>query len=199
MKTRTVLALAFLVAASAACASDPRVLDQHPFEEASATPPSKMLIVVDSKALADPRVHDEIQAYTTGMAAAVQDALAPIPAQFLDITGTATSRPAGGKLLELRPSHLIRLVPAGSGSVNGLPVSYTWTLELADVSITRFPAAYGRPSGTSVKTIPTYEIRAEGDACFSTVRHAQECGAAMGKVLGETLRAAPGLHLQPNS
>ncbi|WP_250512313.1 hypothetical protein [Caballeronia sp. INDeC2] len=63
------------------------------------------------------------------------------------------------------------------------------------MAVTRFAAVNGRPSGTRFDAEPAYEIRAEGDACFSSTARAQECGASMGKVLGEALRAAPVLHI----
>jgi hypothetical protein len=48
-----------------------------------------------------------------------------------------------------------------------------------------------QPSGTRIETGPAYEVRAEGDASFSSTHHARECGASVSKVLGEALRAAP--------
>ncbi|WP_250499054.1 hypothetical protein [Caballeronia sp. GAWG1-5s-s] len=190
-RTIRTLALALTAFATAACASDPRLLDQHALYESAKRPATKVLIVVDSKAVSDPTLTDEIHAYTQSMSEAVQEALTPMLTQLLDSTATTDSRPPAKTLIDMRPSHLIRIAPSASSSVNGMPVRYTWVLEVADVSIRRFAAIDGKPSGTSIKTIPIYEMRAEGDACFLTARRAQECGAAMGKLLGETLRAAP--------
>ncbi|WP_106857592.1 hypothetical protein [Caballeronia novacaledonica] len=189
-------ALGLIAFASASCASDPRVLDRQELEGFSTKPATKLLIVVSSKAVSDPRVNVEIEAYKNAMTAAVQTALRPVPAQLVDITSSNSSNPLSQTLFDFRPSHVIQISPAGSSSVNGFPVGYTWRLEVSDVSITRFAAEGGKPSGTSIKRIPAYEMKAEGDACFLTTRQAKECGASMGKLLGEALRAAPVLQIE---
>ncbi|MDR5853767.1 hypothetical protein P9239_15265 [Caballeronia sp. LZ062] len=198
-RTIRTLALALTAFATAACASDPRLLDQHALKESAMTPATKVLVVLDSKALSDPTLTDEIHAYTNGMTKAVQDRLAPVRTELLDLTATTANRPAATTLVAMSPSHLITIAPAASSSVNGMPVRYTWVLQVADVSITRFPAIGGKPSGISIKTIPIYDMHAEGDACFLSARRAQECGTAMGKLLGDTLRAAPDLPFNSGS
>ncbi|WP_175939619.1 hypothetical protein [Caballeronia sp. BCC1704] len=57
-RTIRTLALALTVFATAACASDPRLLDQHALYESAKLPATNVLIVMDSKAVSDPMLSD---------------------------------------------------------------------------------------------------------------------------------------------
>ncbi|WP_250512314.1 hypothetical protein [Caballeronia sp. INDeC2] len=119
MKQIRIFALALIAFASASCANDPRVLDQRALAGSSTSPATKVLIVIDSKAVIDPRVNAEIEAYKSAMSAAVQSALKPIPTQLIDITlSSRSSNPLGEPALNFRPSHIVQLLPAASSSVN---------------------------------------------------------------------------------
>jgi len=88
------------------------------------------------------------------MSTAMQNALKPVPAQLIDITLSRSANSLRQSLFDFRPGHVIPILPAGSSSVNGCPVSYTWRLEVDDVSITRFAAVNGNPPARASRPNP---------------------------------------------
>ncbi len=74
-----------------------------------------MLIQIDEKPVSDARLIEENEAYMTGMGAAVQNALTPIPTRILDGPAKTERYPSSRVLFDKRPA---RSYPAHSAGVH---------------------------------------------------------------------------------
>ncbi|CAB3763309.1 hypothetical protein LMG29660_04722 [Burkholderia puraquae] len=98
--------------------------------------------------------------------------------------------PVPSALRAMRPSHTIRLFTESATARYGTAISATWQMEVSNVTTALVPATGDKPGGTRYTMKPIYRARADGETCLDSDSLAKKCGAAMGKLFGDTLRAA---------
>lgn len=185
---RGLVACAFAFAL-AGCAAPADLLEQN----AAGIPPTaakQILIILDGKIFGAPLFGTEGHAYLTGLGQGLQSALVGIPTTVVVVDPMMMANPVPPALQATRPSHTIRVFTVSDTQRNGFPISAVWQMDVADMTMTAIPAADGKPSGTRFTSKPVYKARAEGDTCLVSDSQATQCGASMGKFLGETLRTA---------
>lgn len=171
------------------CVATPDLLEQND-SGAMPTVASRILIVVDGKIFGAPLFGSEGHAYLSGLGTGLKAALASVPSQVVSVDPMMFGNPVLPALESSRPSHMVRVFTVSNTQRQGFPISAVWQMDVSRVAISAIPPADGKPAGTRIKTTGIYKARAEGDTCLESDSRATKCGEAMGKLLGESLRAA---------
>ncbi|WP_175023549.1 hypothetical protein [Burkholderia aenigmatica] len=189
MKTLRGMTTCVVAALVSGCVTTPNLVDES---VAGITPThaSGILIVVDGKIFDSPSFGSEGRAYLAGLGEGIQGTLTDIPTQLVELDVMKFVDPIPHALDAMHPSHLVRLYTASDLRRNDTPVSATWQMTVSDVKMTPVAPTDEKPAGTRYTFKPIYKARADGDTCVDSDSLAKQCGAAMGKILGDALRAA---------
>ena len=189
MKTMRGIAVCVVAALVSGCVATPNLLGEG---TAGATPTqaSSILIVVDGRMFDAPSFGKEGRAYLVGLGEGIQGALADVPTKVVELDVMKFVNPVPSALQAMSPSHTIRLFAESDMMRYGTPISATWQMEVSDVTTAPVPATNDKPGGTRYTIKPIYKARANGETCLDSDSLARKCGVAMGKMFGETLRAA---------
>jgi hypothetical protein len=182
----TTCAVAALVSG---CVATPNLIGENTAGIAP-TEATAILVVVDGKAFDGPAFGSEGRAYLAGLGEGLQAALAGVPTKIVELDEMKFVNPVPAALRAVRPSHTIRLFTESETARHDTPISATWQMEVSNVTTTLVPATGDKPGGTRYTIKPIYKARADGETCLDSDGLAKKCGAAMGKMFGETLRAA---------
>lgn len=189
MKTIRGIAICVVAALVSGCVATPNLIG----EGTAGIAPTKadaILIVVDGKIFDAPAFGSEGRAYLAGLGEGIRDALAGVPTKVVELDEMKFGNPVPSALQAMRPSHTIRLFTESDMVRYGTPISATWQMEVSNVTAASVPASNGKPAGTRYTIKPIYRARADGETCLDSDSLAKKCGAAMGKMFGDTLRAA---------
>ncbi len=178
-----------VAAALAGCVIQPDLLEQNS-AGAPPTAANRILVVVDSRLFGNPPYGTEGRAYMSGLGSGLQHALADVPSKVVEVDAMAFTNPVPPALQALQPSHAIRVHTVSDLRRADVPIHATWQMDVSSVTTAAIPATEGKPAGTRFTLKPIYKARAEGDTCLDSDGLAYQCGEAMGKLLGDTLRAA---------
>ncbi|NTX27061.1 hypothetical protein HT746_07930 [Burkholderia pyrrocinia] len=137
-----------------------------------------------------PAFGSEGRAYLAGLGEGVRDALAGVPTKVVELDVMKFVNPVPSALQAMRPSHTIRLFTESDMVRYGTPISATWQMGVSNVTSATVPATNDKPAGTRYTIKPIYRARADGEKCLDSDSLAKKCGAAMGEMFGDTLRAA---------
>ncbi|VWM16680.1 hypothetical protein [Burkholderia lata] len=104
---------------------------------------------------------------------------------------TSTPQPANDCITKpLVAAHGNRLFTESATVRYSTPISATWQMEVSNVTTALVPATGDKPDGTRFMMKPIYIALADGENCLDSDSLARKCDRAMGKMFGETLRAA---------
>ena len=189
MKTLRGLTTCVVATLVSGCVATPDLIGENTAGIAP-TEATAILVVVDGKAFDRPEYGSEGHAYLAGLGEGIQAALAGVPTRIVELDEMKFVNPVPAALRAMRPSHTIRLFTESGTTRNGTPISATWQMEVSNVMTTLVPATGDKPGGTRYTIKPIYKARADGETCLDSDSFAKKCGAAMGKMFGDTLRAA---------
>jgi len=189
MKTLRALTTCVVAALVSGCVATPNLIGEDTAGIAP-TEATAILVVVDGKAFDRPQFGSEGHAYLAGLGEGIQAALAGVPTKVVELDEMKFVNPVPSALQAMRPSHAIRLFTESATVRYSTPISATWQMEVSKVTTALVPATGDKPGGTRYMMKPIYIARADGETCLDSDSLAKKCGAAMGKMFGETLRAA---------
>lgn len=189
MKTLRGLTTCVVAALVSGCVATPNLIGENTAGIAP-TEATAILVVVDGKAFDGPAFGSEGRAYLAGLGEGILAALAGVPTKVVELDEMKFVNPVPAALRAMGPSHTIRLFTESEMARYGTPISATWQMEVSNVTTTLVPATGDKPGGTRYTIKPIYKARADGETCLDSDSLAKKCGAAMGKMFGDTLRAA---------
>ncbi|VWC02982.1 hypothetical protein BLA14095_04853 [Burkholderia lata] len=189
LKTLRGLTTCAVAALVSGCVATPNLIGENTAGIAP-TEATAILVVVDGKAFDGPAFGSEGRAYLAGLGDGIQAALAGVPTKVVELDEMKFVNPVPAALRAMRPSHTIGLFTESSTVRYGTPISATWQMEVSNVATALVPATGDKPGGTRYTIKPIYKARADGETCLDSDSLAKRCGAAMGKMFGDTLRAA---------
>ncbi|WP_174987506.1 hypothetical protein [Burkholderia lata] len=189
MKTLRGLTTCAVAALVSGCVATPNLIGENTAGIAP-TEATAILVVVDGKAFDGPAFGSEGRAYLAGLGDGIQAALAGVPTKIVELDEMKFVNPVPAALQAMRPSHTIRLFTESATARHGTPISATWQMEVSKVTTALVPATGDKPDGTRYTIKSIYKARADGETCLDSESLAKKCGAAMGKMFGDTLRAA---------
>ncbi|MDN7562286.1 hypothetical protein [Burkholderia orbicola] len=158
-----------------------------------------ILVIVNGTAFDAPIFGSQGPAYLSGLGQGTQEALTNIPTKVIRIDAMEFDNQVQQTITAMRPSHVIRLSTVSELSRRGTPISATWQIDVSNVTATPVPAANGRPANTHFTVQPIYRAQADGETCIDTDSLAKKCGTEMGKLLGNAVRAAHVMLLDPGT
>lgn len=160
---------------------------------------NNILVIVNGTAFDSPAFGTQGPAYLSGLGTGMQESLNSVPTKVIRFDSMGFDNQIQPTIAAMRPSHIIRLFTVSELSRQGTPVSATWQIDVSRVTTTPVPAADAEPASTRFKVQPIYRAQASGETCLDTDTLAQKCGVEMGKLLGNALRAAHVMLVNPGT
>jgi hypothetical protein len=199
MKTFFRLAAVAAALALTSCASGPQLLDQN-ISEAPPESADRIVIVLAQGSYTNPLYGEQGRSYLKGLHAGLESAFSDVPTNIADFDSLTLSDEIPQLLEDTRPSHLIYVFPVSALTRGSLPITATWEVDVYSTTpVTMFPSDVRSrieshmkyfPSLSRRRFTPIYKANVEGDVCLSSDSDAKQCGDAIGKLLGESVRAA---------